>query len=483
MNNPGDFSLPHDLGHAPPHPEPAESAPATPQAPAPMIVVEYRQAGLLQRLTPPLLILATAVAILWFQRQTPPRWDLSHANGPVTSAPAPETKGRPAPPTGPSAPATPAAAAASPETPPNAGSPTLHAPLPELPIVLAPQDPDAKTASESWPVAGSNVAAAVNASPFELGPDTGLEPLPVAPAAPRSAEPEAEPVFSPIASGGPMPTTGDPPLLAADGSQGVVGVPAIPTEGDTNKEEILDDIRREADLKQAEQKEMAEMKPKARALLLAENVARIQSIRLPFRGELRVLLKAPGPNISAEIEDLCNRSVGVDIAQIVSFDGLSGAEKNAADLAVCDGTNEIPRSFSELSKAENWEIWKIRFYSLRKVRPAAIEVLASIATGRLLEEGCSPLREENNSIWAGIADFFSSLSCPLDDLNCLCPKTPLAVNAALWANHAEKAVIVIRLVVLQREKQFCIRMRLIEVQVLESDPTLFGGTKPTIQAK
>ena len=45
----------------------------------------------------------------------------------------------------------------------------------------------------------------------------------------------------------------------------------------------------------------------ARALLLAENVARIQSSRLPFRGQLRELLKAPGPNISAEIEDLCNR--------------------------------------------------------------------------------------------------------------------------------------------------------------------------------
>jgi hypothetical protein len=83
---------------------------------------------------------------------------------------------------------------------------------------------------------------------------------------------------------------------------------ADPPPPEVSKKAILDDIQREAAEKENQRHSLEELKPRARALLLAESVARIQAGRTPFHDELRQLLKTHGPSAGSEIEKLCIRA-------------------------------------------------------------------------------------------------------------------------------------------------------------------------------
>jgi hypothetical protein len=270
-----DFSLPDEEGR----PSVSTPGPATGEGsteatvPAPVIVVEYRQRGLLSRLAPPLLILAAALVITSYQRKSPVRFPVSGspvAVPRVESATAPVATTRPA--------LTPTPESAAPAT-----------------STAAPTVPATRPAAEAVPAV---------VSPFELGPADGLRPLDPAP----PAAPAARPPQSPIAARGasPVPAVAALPLASAPSPDADVQEKMADPPSPDSKEAILDDIQREAAEKENQRQSLEDLKPRARALLFAEFVAKIQAGRTPFRNELQQTLKTYGPNAGGEIDKLCN---------------------------------------------------------------------------------------------------------------------------------------------------------------------------------
>jgi hypothetical protein len=257
-------------------PEPAGHAPGPGPAgrpdPQPVIVIEYRQRGFASRLMPPALILLAALAISSYQRRTPvrpiaPRIDLKALAQQKHAEPEP-----PSPPT---------KVIFRPDTPepePDAG---------EAPTVAAVERP----------------RAAAPASPFDLDPASGLEPV-MAPAPPG---PDRD--LAAAAAATPEPVSPPDPIPAGPAAEDLRPGPDGAMAGagnDVSREDILRDIRREADEEDARRDELERLKPRAQALLMAEAVARTNDSRIPFRNELRQLLLDLGDNAGGEIDRLCD---------------------------------------------------------------------------------------------------------------------------------------------------------------------------------
>jgi hypothetical protein len=254
-----------------------------PPAPAqsPVIVIEYRHRGLAARLMPPALILLAAVAVSSYQRKTPVR---------RLSTP-PRLVVEPS-------------AHATPKIRVRAGKRV------ELAEEAAKKQEPSTAADSSGPVEKAAVPVAIAMvvepepararSPFDLEPSEGLRPLD-SPADPRSEVPPrpvdvapAEKQFSP------------PPAPAA-GELEAAGEPPRRDDPEVTKDEILMDIQREADQKNAHRQDLEDLKPRARALVIAEEIAKVQSDRIAFRNELKLLMKSLGPNAGPEIDRLCEQ--------------------------------------------------------------------------------------------------------------------------------------------------------------------------------
>jgi hypothetical protein len=74
-----------------------------------------------------------------------------------------------------------------------------------------------------------------------------------------------------------------------------------------SKEAILDDIQREAAENEARQRDMAELKPRARAMLLDEAIRRVEADRAPFRNELGQIVASLGAGAGPQIDELCDQ--------------------------------------------------------------------------------------------------------------------------------------------------------------------------------
>lgn len=235
----------------------------TPTAPPPVIVIEYRRRGLAARLLPPALILMAALAVSSYRRTTPIR-----PPGPGYKAPS----GSWTPPT-------------TTTTDPATTKIIVRA---ETRAPRQDNDNDNEAAE-----VGSPAPAPAPRSPFELSPVDGLRPLPPAP----------EPGPEPASTAGPEPAvTATPP-----GAPETITSPEPPPVAEPSKEEILRDIQREADEKAAQRHNLADLKPRARRLLQAEAVAKIQADRVPFRNDLRQILKQRGDDSGPEIDRLCTQ--------------------------------------------------------------------------------------------------------------------------------------------------------------------------------
>ena len=296
-----DFSLPDDANPPAGTPDPLSPAPVVP---APVIVVEYRR-GFLARLTPAMLILLAALAITSYQRKSPVRLSLAGTSPAPPRFEIPKAEPPAVPPSntghtgaGLSIPAA-TPPAVSPPTPVATTPPAATTPPPAAtaaPPVATAAPPVAPPTPAPAPVTkpAADVAPAI-VSPFDLGPADGLKPLDPAAMAERKPPPVASP--SPLAT--------DPSLDEPPSTQGQEKAEPLPPE--VSKEDILQDIQREAQEKEAQRETMEELKPQAKALIYAENLAKLQASRVPFRNELREALKSFGSEAGPEIDKLCNR--------------------------------------------------------------------------------------------------------------------------------------------------------------------------------
>ncbi|MGE5756574.1 MAG: hypothetical protein ACM35G_12830, partial [Planctomycetaceae bacterium] len=274
-------------------PKPADDSTASSPA-SPMVVIEYRR-GLSAVLAPPVLILLATLVILSYQRQTPIR-PIATARPTADSTPKdPAGRGRiiMVESSGAGAAFEPIAARAEtrfgPPAPP--ASPPAPAPLAVASLTPAPTAPVAEAPK---PVGEAEADGAP--SPFDLdrpndqppppAPERAIEGEPVphggrgdglqAPPAPRRGAFVVEPP--------PPPPPAPEPVAAPVHPEAPTAVArAEPEVPRPTKEQILDDIRREAEQKKAEQKQMDLLKLQARGLQLYETYQKAQASRVPFR--------------------------------------------------------------------------------------------------------------------------------------------------------------------------------------------------------
>jgi len=96
-----------------------------------------------------------------------------------------------------------------------------------------------------------------------------------------------------------------------------------PAEPDTavSREQALEEIRREAEQREAEIERLEGLQPIARKLQIAESSRRVQANRIPFHAALREALKVPEPKTAEAVASVCDtfgRSVPEEIRQRVN---------------------------------------------------------------------------------------------------------------------------------------------------------------------
>ncbi|GAC1465333.1 MAG: hypothetical protein NVSMB9_04840 [Isosphaeraceae bacterium] len=251
-----------------------ESIPSQP----PLVVIEYRDRGIAAKLLPALLILLVALMISSYQRRNPVRLS------PHTLSPDGQRLDPP-----------PRVSSVPDRTPIKVRAEKHEAP-PEKesdkpPALSNKEKPEQRpnTGNEAPQQEALASHGPLTRSPFDLDPTDGLQPLENVVEAPP--EPGPEPATAP-------PIDGEPESSEA---------PPTAVETDVPKEEILGDIQREADRKDAERQDLEQLKPRAHALLLSEALAKIQESRLPFRNDLRELLKNQGKKSGPQIDQLCEQ--------------------------------------------------------------------------------------------------------------------------------------------------------------------------------
>lgn len=262
--------------------------------PKPVIVIEYRQRGLVSRLTPPALILLAALAISSYQRRTPLRPIASRIDLAALDRLRPGSAGPAVPP-----PRIEFRPQAGEQNPAPASVVDAPAPRVEKPADVVQATPPAPLPQSAPPAAPASAPAP---SPFDLEPVAGLEPA--TGSGPSSATPP--PAASDAANADPRPEA-----VRAEGPPAAVnppdGEPMASARDDVSRDDILRDIQREADEKTANFENLERLKPRAQALLAVETVERINGQRIPFRNDLRQLLKERGVRAGKEIDSLCDQ--------------------------------------------------------------------------------------------------------------------------------------------------------------------------------
>ena len=265
-----DFSLPGGPGETP-----AESPTAQP----PVIVIEYRSRGLASRLMPAALILFSAVAISSYQRKTPV-WPLIPRPHPVAVDHVAQKDKSGA-----------EAAEARPVDPPPV-------------LIVEPAQP-----STSASALADRAGSGRQPSPFDHDMVDGLHPLEATPDSPK-ANSYPEPIVTSPERGvdSPRPTTDDP-LPAAAPLPVFEDSPAPPPQAapETSRDEILRDIEREGEQKDARRQDLEGLKMNARSLLLNEALSKVHANRVAFHDELKQLLNELKDNAGEEIGKLCER--------------------------------------------------------------------------------------------------------------------------------------------------------------------------------
>jgi hypothetical protein len=214
------------------------------------------------------------------------------ATAPVASPPAAETKpvARPA-----------ASALTSPEKPaaPSAWPPSPVAILPRVASTVVPSPPPALAAVPPAPAAAPVVGAppaTVTRPPHggavavgfsvPVDPDNPFADLAIArkpPALPKPLDPR------------PSPKAAEPEPIPADDQP-------LP-----DKTKLMQEIAEEAAQKKAEMRQLNDMKDRAREVVDAESLRRIEDDRVTFRRELGEILKTGGKEAGQQIDDLCNK--------------------------------------------------------------------------------------------------------------------------------------------------------------------------------
>ena len=270
MTESTDFLLPPE--------EPAETPGSGERPPQPpMIIIEYRNRGLLARLSPPLLILLATVGITSYQRRAPVPLAAVRPSTLIPKNGPPQHELRPNQDSGP-------------DFRPSSPNPPQSPQASPAPLAGAPQgDPEAVVATQ----------AVEPKTVFEFDPSDGLRPLDKA-ASPINTSSPNEPT-QPVAQ---RPLWGPLTIPVPNAAE------APPVEGpvarrEVTREEVLTDIQREAEQTKEEQRQLEEFKPRARALIVLEAVGRVNANRSPFRAELKQVLRAFGPKAGPEIDRVC----------------------------------------------------------------------------------------------------------------------------------------------------------------------------------
>lgn len=294
MDEKTDFSL-----------EPADekATEETPAAQAPVIVIEYRQRGIMARLMPPALIFIAAIAISSYQRTNSVRQLLPRVRTPqAVASPEPATEKKEEPKV-----VVHAANRAELAEQEKKREEDLHK---AVALTTEPQP-----TSSAAPVVVAEAVTETPFSPFDLDPADGLKPVPMVDVPASSEPPKADPVASKPASVDEPSSDSNPGTPTADRTPPVVSPFDDPVASDTkpdpsvkdhSKEEILKDIQRESEQKEAAREELADVKPRARAFLLAESLNRVHSDRVPFRNDLRKVLQEMGDGAGSEIDAICD---------------------------------------------------------------------------------------------------------------------------------------------------------------------------------
>ncbi|WP_406696847.1 hypothetical protein V5E97_38250 [Singulisphaera sp. Ch08] len=271
-----------------------DSAPVAQPAPPlpPKVVIEYRDRGFPSLLVPPLLILIAVLVILVSRRETPllvPPPAPPKPTALVDTKPDRPTSAEPVS----SEPA--AASNESPSPPPAPRSLATASALPELPDL-----------DELMPsLAASSVSPPAPAD-RHVGPEPSpaVETKPEAPAA-EKVKPlhvnEPESIRKPVAIAKLAPE----PAVVADPPRPPEAAAPDPVP-DVTKEQILNEIRDEAERKAAEIRKIEELKPQMRFLEVSRMVKKAEANRLPFHKALKDLLKSRRTNVGQDIESLCN---------------------------------------------------------------------------------------------------------------------------------------------------------------------------------
>lgn len=249
----------------------------------PVIVIEYRNRNWLTRLIPPLIIPIAALAITSYQRTTPLRpvhLDFAPPARAVVPGGNEQRQPEPDPPVSPPA-------ATTLDVTPEVETTRAEAPSQTAPVVVALAEPSRSR------------------SPFDLEPVDGLVPM-TQPPGPR---PEPMPLEVEAFSGNVdlMPELGQDSEPANEARSNERAATAEAAEAGLSKEEILRDIAREAAEKEAQRQDLEELKPRARGLLLGEALEQVHAARIPFRNDLREVLRTLGKEAGPEIERLCNQ--------------------------------------------------------------------------------------------------------------------------------------------------------------------------------
>lgn len=256
--------------------EPADDAP---KAPAPMVVIEYRNRGLPTTLIPAFVMLLLALGILSYQRQAPIR----SLGTIVAPSPVAKTKGADAP-----SPASKPVVVLAKSTRPEAAAPV-------------PEPASAEVAGGDEPSSRILDAADGRTSQAPLPDLAATLPPPPLRSVLEHPVPKAEPELTPDVSaprGKPVPTVPTPAPKVAHVEEAAPKV---------TKEQVMADIRLEAERKDAERQRMEDLKPKFRAQLALESQRKIQDQRVAFHHDLRAILRSPSHETGPQIEALCDQ--------------------------------------------------------------------------------------------------------------------------------------------------------------------------------
>jgi hypothetical protein len=241
-----------------------ESGGAEAGPPAPRVVIEYRSRGLSSRLWPPLLILVAALVIVTHQRQRP-----------IRPVPMPVEPEAPKPP--------PEPLVVKVITEPARPRPVAGPPVPGDRGVPNPPMPDDNPGSD--------------------GPGSRAS-TPITSQAPPEADPGPEPKSEPVQ----VAAVDRPAIGFVPPDERGPAESSEPTEPQPvpSREEVMEDVQREADRIEAERQRLEEIKPQLEAWGLIEVIRKAQRQRAEFHDDLRQILMVRGDAAGKDILNLCD---------------------------------------------------------------------------------------------------------------------------------------------------------------------------------